>query len=113
MEALFTMDFSELADMITEKVTENLRSIIRNEMNGGTGKSINSHLKKGHIRGNKGLARELGVDPGTIHKWRKSGIIQDAIVAEYGRVIIYDIEKVMTCLQHSKVKAGRPKINNR
>lgn len=59
------------------------------------------------IRGNRKLADELGVHFNTVQKWRSSGILDPATVSEYGRVIIYDLEKVLECLHHKPVKAGR------
>lgn len=59
------------------------------------------------IKGNNGLARELGVHCKTVQGWRKKGILAKATVAEYGRVILYDLELVLECLHHQPVKAGR------
>ncbi len=64
---------------------------------------------KNLIRGNKALALMLGVHPQTVQKWRKEGLLAPAIVAEFRRIIIYDITKVLDCLRHDKVAPGRPK----
>ena len=43
----------------------------------------------------------------TVQNWRKSGVLTPATIAEFGRVIIYDLEKVYECLHHTTVKRGR------
>ena len=52
------------------------------------------------IRGSKALAEKLGVSQVTVWHWRKIGVIMPAIVSEFGRVIIYDLEKVYKCLNY-------------
>lgn len=64
-------------------------------------------MERTTIRGNKALANALGVHYMTIQGWRKKKVLDPAILVEYGRVIIYDLEKVYECLRHSKVKQGR------
>ncbi|MBD5237726.1 MAG: DUF3853 family protein [Bacteroidales bacterium] len=59
------------------------------------------------IRGSKGLADILGVHFNTVLNWRKKGLLDKATVAEYGRVILYDLELVLECLHHTPVKQGR------
>ena len=60
------------------------------------------------ITGNRNLARTLGVHWQTVHNWRKSGILKPATLSDYGRIIIYDLDKVYECLNHKKVQPGRP-----
>ncbi len=64
-------------------------------------------MEKITIRGNKALAAKLGVSPWTVCKWRKSGILKPATLSEFGRVIIYELDKVYECLNHRPVKQGR------
>ncbi len=64
-------------------------------------------MEKEIIKGNKKLAEVLGVHPQTVQKWRKIRLLEDATIAEFGRVILYDLEKVLKCLHHKRVKAGR------
>lgn len=59
------------------------------------------------ITGNKALAETLGVHFNTIQNWKKSGTLAPAILCEYGRTIIYDLEKVYECLNYKKVSRGR------
>ena len=59
------------------------------------------------IRGNKALAEKLGVSQVTVWHWRKSGVLLPAILSEFRRVILYDFEKVLECLNHQKAKPGR------
>lgn len=66
---------------------------------------------KATIRGNKALAGELGVHVQTVQKWRKNGILSNATLADLGKVIIYDLDKVYECLHHNRVKPGRPRIS--
>lgn len=54
------------------------------------------------IKGNKALAAELGVSPWTIWSWKAAGILDRAIISEFRRTIIYDLEKVYECLNHKK-----------
>ncbi len=59
------------------------------------------------IKGNTALAARLGVHRKTVDMWRKKGILDGATVAEYCRTIIYDLDLVLQCLHHKKVKPGR------
>ncbi|MDE6329568.1 MAG: helix-turn-helix domain-containing protein [Muribaculaceae bacterium] len=61
------------------------------------------------IKGNKALAAELGVSPGTVGKWKAQGVLKPAILAEYCRIILYDLDKVFGCLQHKPNNIGRPR----
>lgn len=60
------------------------------------------------ITGNKALANKLGVTDRTISNWRKRGVLLDATLSDYGKTIIYDLEKVYQCLNHKPVTPGRP-----
>lgn len=64
-------------------------------------------MEKELVRGNKALAQKLGVHFMTVQKWRRKGILNDATVADLGRVIIYDMNKVLDCLHNMQVKRGR------
>lgn len=59
------------------------------------------------VKGNRALADKLGVHYMTVQNWRKRGVLTPATIAEFGRVIIYDLEKVYECLHHTTVKRGR------
>lgn len=59
------------------------------------------------IRGNKALAEKLGVSTVTVWNWKRNGVLMPAILSNFGRVIIYDLEKVFECLNHTPVKRGR------
>lgn len=59
----------------------------------------------------KALAAHLGVSRATVHKWKKSGILDKAILSQYGRIIIYDLDKIYTCLNHRPPAKGRPHKN--
>ncbi|MBD5401148.1 DUF3853 family protein [bacterium] len=59
------------------------------------------------IKGNKALAQTLGVHHQTVQKWRKKGILRQATIAERGRVIIYDLDKAIACLQNNPAKPER------
>lgn len=59
------------------------------------------------VKGNKGLAETLGVHVNTVKSWRKNGVLAPATLADYGRTIIYDLDKVFECLHHQKAKSGR------
>ena len=61
------------------------------------------------VKGNKTLALKLGVHPQTVQKWRRAGILAPAVLAEHGRVIIYDLQKVFECLDHKQLKFKKPK----
>lgn len=60
------------------------------------------------IIGNKALAKQIGVHFQTVGRWKKSGVLNSAILSEYGRIIIYDLDKVYQCLNYKPVAAGRP-----
>lgn len=64
-------------------------------------------MERTTIRGNKALAEKLGVHFNTVQKWRSQGTLKPATLSEYGRVIIYDLDKVYECLNHRPVKQGR------
>lgn len=59
-------------------------------------------MKRMTIKGNKALAAELCVSQWTIWNWKASGILDRAIISEFRRTIIYDLEKVYECLNHNK-----------
>lgn len=65
------------------------------------------------IKGNKALAAHLGVHAVTVGTWKRRGILEKAILVEYGRTIVYDVEKVYECLHHRPVKPGRPSKQGR
>lgn len=62
------------------------------------------------VKGNTSLAERLGVHRKTVENWRKKGILSQATLADYGRVILYDLDLVFECLQYKKVKSGRRTI---
>ena len=64
-------------------------------------------MERTTIRGNRSLAERLGVHFTTVQKWRRQGILAPATISEFGRVIIYDLDKVFECLNHTPVKRGR------
>ncbi len=64
-------------------------------------------MERTTIRGNRALAEKLGVHFNTVQNWRKEGILAPAILSEYRKTIIYDLEKVYECLHHTPVKRGR------
>ncbi len=61
------------------------------------------------IKGNRRLAKALGVHYTTVQKWKSSGRLNKAILIQWGRVIIYDLEKVFECLngQGDLLKEGK------
>lgn len=59
------------------------------------------------IRGSKALAAKLGVSQETIRKWRRDGVLAQATLSDFGRVIIYDLGKVYECLNYPRPKQGR------
>ena len=61
-------------------------------------------MKKTTITGSKALAAPLGVRPHTIWRWRNDGRLNNAIIADTGRVIIYDLDMVYTCLKTFEFK---------
>lgn len=64
-------------------------------------------MERTTITGNKALAEKLGVSSKTIQNWKKSGVLSIAILVEYGRTIIYDLDKVYESLHHKTAKRGR------
>ena len=62
------------------------------------------------IRGNKKLAEHLGVHHQTVQAWRRKGLLAKATVAEYGRIILYDLNRVLDCLQYPPARPGRKAI---
>lgn len=54
------------------------------------------------ITGNKALALEIGVSSRTIGMWKAEGILDKAIISNFRRTIIYDLEKVYECLNHKR-----------
>lgn len=52
------------------------------------------------IKGNKALAAELGVGVRTVQRWRREGILAPAILADFRRTIIYDLDKVLHALRN-------------
>lgn len=67
-------------------------------------------MERETIRGNKALAKRLDVSECTVRSWRRKGILRQATLVDYGRVIIYDLEKVYECLHYSPVKVGRKRL---
>ena len=67
-------------------------------------------MRRETVKGNKQLAKELGVSRDTVQEWRKRGILAPAVLADIGRIIIYDMEKVYECLHNRKVTRGRPRM---
>lgn len=59
-------------------------------------------MKRTTVTGNKALAEALNVSPWTVWNWKSSGILDRAILSEFRRTIIYDLEKVYECLNHKK-----------
>ena len=64
-------------------------------------------MERTTVRGNKALAEKLGVHSNTVVNWKRNGVLTKAILSEFGRVIIYDLDKVFECLNHTPVKRGR------
>lgn len=62
-----------------------------------------------HVKGNIKLAEALGVHKMTIQKWKKEGLLNDAMVVNFRRTIIYDLDKVYQCLQYKPLTKGRKK----
>lgn len=63
------------------------------------------------ITGNKALSEALGVSRRTIQSWRKEGILAQATVSDIRRIIIYDLDKVLQCLQNSRLYSNRKTLN--
>ncbi len=68
-----------------------------------------SKIVRETVRGVKGLAERLGVHKCTVQKWRNMGVLDKATIADYGRIIIFDFDKVCECLKHHSSKPGRPR----
>ena len=96
-----TLNMGDMAGQIAQKLSEEIRQIVREEM-----AAFKGMAPKKRIRGNKELAKELGVDVKTVTTWKSDGVLDDAILAQYNRVIIYDFEGVLTAL---KGRSGRGK----
>lgn len=62
------------------------------------------------IRCNKALAEALGVHPNTVSRWRNEGRLDKAVIADTGRVIIYDLEAVYECLSTTPRDAPQTKL---
>lgn len=65
------------------------------------------HKRKNTIKGHNNLAAELGVSPRTVQRWNASGILAPAVLSRYGRVVIYDLDKVFECLNHQTMHQHR------
>lgn len=52
------------------------------------------------VKGNKALAQRLGVSRRSVQQWRKEGILRPAVVSDFRRTIIYDLDKVLECLRN-------------
>lgn len=63
------------------------------------------------ITGNKALSEALGVSRRTIQSWRKEGILAQATVSDIRRIIIYDLDKVLQCLQNSRLYSNSKTLN--
>lgn len=59
-------------------------------------------MRRETIKGNKALAMAIGVSPQTICAWKAEGVLNNAIISNFRRTIIYDLEKVYECLNHKK-----------
>lgn len=110
MESDIITGFNSLASMIAERVLDNIKKELPKILSDNSSKSM-PQLDKKYIRGNKALAEYLGVSPLTVCDWKCKGVLNEAIKSEYGRVIIYDVEKVLQALNHRTLKPGRPKLN--
>lgn len=52
------------------------------------------------VKGNKALAQRLGVSRRSVQQWRKEGILRPAVVSDFRRTIIYDLDKALECLRN-------------
>lgn len=104
----FVKAFDALADSIGAKVSamveRRLEAIIKEKA-----PADQRRPTRKEVTGNNELAAELGRSAATIGRWKKAGVLDDAIVSEYGRTVIYDVEKAKNCLRIQPVSAGRPK----
>ncbi|MBD5419104.1 MAG: DUF3853 family protein [Bacteroides sp.] len=65
-------------------------------------------LVRGNIvRGNKDLAKHLQVSVRTIGRWKSDGLLSEAIVGQMHRVILYDLDKVLKCMNHYCLPASK------
>lgn len=110
MEKDILQGFNSLASMIAEKVIQDIRKELPALLKGAERRETSeAYPLRKYVRGNKALAEWLGVSEFTVCDWKKKGVLDSAIKSEYGRVIIYDTEKAMECLNHKTLKAGRPR----
>lgn len=102
--------FDSLASMIADKVIKEISArmpeVFRKPLPSPSDSTPSEQWKK-YVRGNKALSEYLGISEWTVCNLRKKGILDPAIKSLYGRIIIYDTEKAMQCLNHHKLKAGR------
>lgn len=62
------------------------------------------------IKGNKLLAKALGLHANTICRWRKQGLLDAATVATVGRTILYDLDLVLSTLpNYSIAQPSKPR----
>ena len=66
--------------------------------------------RRNTVTGVAKLAEALGLHKNTVSKYRSQGILQPAILSEYRRVVIFDLDKVYECLNHKPVSSGRPSM---
>lgn len=52
------------------------------------------------VKGNKELAHCLQVSERTISSWKSEGLLNNAIVGQLRRTILYDLDKVYQCMNH-------------
>ncbi len=57
------------------------------------------------VRSSKRLAEILSVTPRTICNWRRLGLLDEAMVVDTGRVLIYDLQKVYEALNRKGRRA--------
>lgn len=102
---------SAFGDAIAERVVERIMPLIQERETSGkeNNHKVDFSLGDNEVRGNKGLAEKLKVSVGTVQRWKRDGILDPAVVCDYGRVIIYNINKAKACIKYMPLKAGRPK----
>lgn len=108
----FINAFNALAENISEKVDAMMESRfaeLKEELTRIAGKTPDQPKE---ITGNNELAELLGVSAGSIGRWKRMGLLQPAIVAEYGRTIIYNVEKAKECLKMGPERPGRKRKFN-
>ena len=98
---------SAFGDAIAERVIERIMPLISERQRPPEQIIISSDDNE--VRGNKGLAAKLKVSVGTVQRWKNDGLLEKAVICEYGRVIIYDLNKAKDCIKYMPLKAGRPK----